>query len=39
MREHPYDLPEIVVLEPQDVLPAYAAWVQQETQTEPLERI
>jgi periplasmic divalent cation tolerance protein len=24
---HPYDVPEVVVLQPTDVLPAYARWV------------
>lgn len=31
VREHPYEVPEIVVLAPEAVLPAYAAWVLQET--------
>lgn len=30
-REHPYELPEIVVLEPSSALAPYAAWVDSET--------
>jgi periplasmic divalent cation tolerance protein len=33
---HPYELPEIVALSPEAVLPAYAAWVARETAGDPL---
>lgn len=29
--QHPYEVPEIVAIEPRDVAPAYAAWVLGET--------
>lgn len=32
---HPYELPEIVALSPDAVLPAYAAWVIRETRRRP----
>jgi len=36
---HPYELPEIVALSPDAVLPAYAAWVIGETRRRPARQV
>lgn len=34
LREHPYELPEIIAITPSDGLPAYLDWIRAETREE-----
>ncbi len=38
-REHPYDVPEVIVLKADAVSPAYGAWVLRETSPIPVEPV